>query len=74
MSDIVIKYNKLNNIAKQELNDFLDFLLCRQKKGSSKSLSTYKNNILNVSVWSDADCKVFEENQKLFGQWKVQEW
>ena len=74
MSEIVVKYNKLDKTARQELNDFMDFLLSKQKNANPMSLSTYKNKILNVSVWSDSDLKVFDENQKLFNNWKVQEW
>jgi hypothetical protein len=74
MSDIVIKYNRLNITARQEVNDFMDFLLSRQKTDKVNLLSNYKDKILNVSIWSDADCKIFEENQKLFNQWRVQEW
>jgi len=74
MSEIVVKYNKLDKTARQELNDFMDFLLSKQKNANPMSLSTYKNKILNVSVWSDSDLKVFDDNQKLFNNWKVQEW
>ena len=74
MSDIVIKYNKLNKIARQEVNDFLDFLISRQKTIKTNSFSNYKNKILNVSVWSGDDCKIFAENQKQFNQWNIQEW
>jgi len=74
MSEIVVKYNKLDKIARQELNDFMDFLLSKQKNTKPTLMSTYKNKILSVSVWSDSDLKVFDENQKLFNNWKVQEW
>ena len=68
MSEIVVKYNKLDKIARQELNDFMDFLLSKQKNANPMLLSNYKNKILNVSVWSDSDLKVFDENQKLFNK------
>ncbi len=74
MSDIVVKYNRLNKIARQEVNDFMDFLLSRQKTNKTNFLTPYKNKILNVSDWSDSDLKIFEENQKLFNQLRVQEW
>ena len=74
MSDIVVKYNRLNKIARQEVNDFMDFLLSRQKTNKTNFLTTYKNKIINVSDWSDSDLKIFEENQKLFNQLRVQEW
>ena len=74
MSQIVVKYNKLDKTARQELNDFMDFLLSKQKNPNPLLMSAYKNKILNVSVWSDSDLKIFNENQKLFNNWKVQEW
>jgi hypothetical protein len=74
MSEIVVKYNRLNKTARQELNDFMDFLLSKQKTDKPIFLTTYKNKILNVSIWSDSDLKIFDENQKLFNQWRVQEW
>lgn len=74
MSDIVVKYNRLNKIARQEVNDFLDFLISRQKMIKTNSLPSYKNKILNVSVWTSEDCKIFTENQKQFNQWNIQEW
>lgn len=74
MSKIEIKYNKLNNARRRELNDFLDFLLSRQKNEMKKSLTDYKKKILSVSTWSDEDCRQIEENQNAFNQWKIQEW
>lgn len=74
MSGILVKYNRLNKTARQELNDFMDFLLSKQKTGEPNFLTAYKNKILNASVWSDSDLKIFEENQKLFDQWSIQEW
>ena len=74
MSEIVLKYNRLNKTARQELNDFMDFLLSKQKRDKPFFLPTYKKKILNVSVWSDSDLQIFDENQKLFNQWRVLEW
>ena len=74
MTDPVVKkYNMLNRIAKQEVNDFMDFLLSKQKSDVADSLS-YRNRIMKVSKWSDSDLRIFSENQKLFNQWNVQEW
>ncbi|MEX0983069.1 MAG: hypothetical protein WD577_11620 [Bacteroidales bacterium] len=74
MNDIAIKYSKLNKTRRQELNDFLDFLLSRQKNDKKNLLTGYKEKILAVSTWSDEDCKLIEKNQKAFSQWKIQEW
>ena len=74
MSDIVVKYNRLNKFARKEVNDFMDFLLSKQKSPKTSFLSTYKSKILNVSVWSYSDLKIFDENQKIFNQWSAPEW
>ena len=74
MSDIVVKYNRLNKTARQEVNDFMDFLLSKQKTSKPNFLSPYKSKILHVSNWTDSDLKIFDENQKLFNQWRVQKW
>ena len=37
-------------------------------------ISDYKKKILSVSTWTDSDLKNFDDNQKLFNQWRVEEW
>ncbi|MFA5330637.1 MAG: hypothetical protein WC384_22785 [Prolixibacteraceae bacterium] len=74
MSDILVKYNRLSKTARKEVNDFMDFLLSKQKSNRPNLLTTYKNKILKITTWSDSDLKIFEENQKLLNQWKSQEW
>jgi hypothetical protein len=74
MSDIVFKYNRLNKIARQEVSDFMDFLLSKQNKPEANYLTNYKNKILSVSTWSETDLRIFEENQKVMNQWKALEW
>ncbi len=74
MTDLLSKYKLLNNSGKQEVNDFMDFLLYKQKTKTSDSLSDYKKKILKVSTWSDSDLMVLKKNQTLFNQWKVEEW
>jgi len=75
MSDLVVKYNRLNKTARQEVNDFMDFLLSKQNTNKTNLPGgTYKDKILGVSIWADSDLKIFDENQKLFNQWRVQEW
>ncbi|MCF8362463.1 MAG: hypothetical protein K9G70_07550 [Prolixibacteraceae bacterium] len=74
MNEIAIKYNKLNKTKRQEVSDFLDFLLTRQKNETKIHLTGYKKKILDVSTWTHEDCKKIEENQKTFDQWNIQEW
>jgi hypothetical protein len=72
MSDLVVKYSLLNKTAQQEVNDFLDFLLSKQK--SQKTNMDYKLKINAVSTWSDSDLAVFMNNQSVFNQWRIEEW
>ena len=64
MNNIEVKYNRLNKTARQEVNDFMDFLLSKQKTTTPNFLSNYKNKILQVSVWNDSDLKIFDQNQR----------
>lgn len=72
MTDIILKYNLLNKNAQREVNDFLDFLLSKQK--SQKTNMDYKIKINAVSTWSDSELAVFKNNQSLFNQWRIEEW
>jgi len=61
MSDIALKYNRLNKVARKEVNDFMDFLLSKQKAPNTSFLKTYKSKILQVAIWTDSDLKIFDE-------------
>lgn len=74
MSDMSLKYRLLDRSAKEEVNDFINFLFSRQLNKKSSSISGYKKKILSVSVWKDSDLEIFKENQKLFSSWAIQEW
>lgn len=75
MTDIAIKYSLLDESARTEVNDFMDFLLQKQRLKKGNSLSSYKKKILGVSTWSDSDIESFQVNQKLFNSsWRPQKW
>jgi hypothetical protein len=74
MNDISLKYRLLSKSARQEVNDFMDFLLNKQQAKNNNPLSGYKKKILSVSTWTDSDIQVFKENQKLFNSWRIEEW
>ena len=74
MEEILSKYNLLDKDAQKEVVDFVDFLLSKTRTIRKKALSNYKNKILSVSTWTDEELKVFEENKKIFNQWKVERW
>jgi hypothetical protein len=75
MADIVLKYSLLNNSARKQVNDFLDFLLEKQREKGGNSLSSYKKKILGVTTWSDSDLEAFQVNLKLFNSsWRPEKW
>jgi hypothetical protein len=53
MTDVQLKYEKLDPLAKKEVNDFIDFLL--SKRSAKKSNEQYQENLLKVSIWSEDD-------------------
>ena len=74
MTELISKYKLLNNSEKREVNDFMEFLLQKQKVKSKKAPENYKKKILQVSTWSDSDLMIFEKNNSSFNQWKVEKW
>jgi hypothetical protein len=74
MTDIALKYNLLDDTAKKEVLDFVDFLL--NKKGNLKESdsSDYKKRLLQVSKWEEADIDLLIKNQQKLNQWNVQKW
>jgi hypothetical protein len=91
MSNIILKYNLLDEIGQQEVQDFIDFLLSkRAKKEQPKKkaqkvepenevqqeetfMEKYRKNLLEISVWTEEEVAVFDENRKLFNKWTVEE-
>lgn len=75
MEELLLKFEKLNPFRKQELLDFLEFLLNKQGEPMEATpYAAYKKEILEVSVWSEEEISVLEENRKKLGQWQVPEW
>jgi hypothetical protein len=63
MNELLLKYNRLDAFSKQELMDFLEFLI--QKKANvakAEQKMTYKEKILHVSTWSDEDIEEMQRN------------
>jgi hypothetical protein len=67
MTDLALKYNLLDNSARKEVLDFIDFLLTKEKKSMKHGRNDYKKKILKVSVWSDSDIDLMIQNQQKFG-------
>ena len=74
MNDISFKYRLLNESLQKEVNDFLDFLLSKQKSKKSGINSEYKKRILSVSTWTEKDISELEKKSKLFNNLNIPEW
>jgi hypothetical protein len=75
MSDLTEKYQQLNEREQKEGKEGRERMLSRKNQAkSSSSGAGYKEKLMKVSQWSDDDLKVFEQNRKLFNNWKAAEW
>lgn len=75
MGDLLSKFELLDNEGKQQLLDYLDFLLSKKKKKAKKfDYEAYRKKILTIGTWSDEDIAPIEEARKLMNNWKIQEW
>ncbi len=72
MGDLLSKFEKLDAASKQQLLDYLDFLLSKSRK--KFSYGAYRKRILAVGIWSDDDIKPIEEACHLVNNWKIKEW
>ena len=50
MDELIIKFGLLDPARRQEILDFLDFLLSKQRKEKEESFDSYKASILEVST------------------------
>ncbi len=69
-----LKFNLLSTFEKREVMDFIVFLYSKTKKAQEPNLKNYKKKIVAVSIWTDDDLKIFEENSDKFNQWQPETW
>lgn len=74
MGDLLSKFELLDAEGKQQLLDYLDFLISKKKKKAKFDVNAYRKNLLKVSVWSEEDIAPIEEARQLVNNWKVKEW
>jgi hypothetical protein len=74
MSEYIQKFQQLDDEARQEVLDFVDFLLDKKGRKRSADNAFYQEQIQQVSVWSEEDVKPIEEARTQFNQWKPTEW
>lgn len=74
MEEFITKYNSLDLVLQRQVVMFIDYLLSTRNAVKQINISNYKKKILKVSQWSDEDMQIFNDNNKLFKQWNIQEW
>jgi len=74
MNDFALKYDKLDIISKREVEDFLDYLLSKKKIHASQKVSSYKQQLLEVGIWSDDDISIMENFQKSMINLEIPKW
>ena len=74
MSELLTKYRTLSPQTQQQVDDFVDFLLAKGQVRKPFDMKAWKEKIKSVSVWSEEDIQVFEENRTLLNDWKSPEW
>lgn len=70
MGDLLLKYQLLNDGEKKQVVDFLDFVLAKKER-KLIDMSDYKENILQVSIWSEEDAEAIVDAQKKLNQWQL---
>ncbi len=68
---IIVKLQYLTPEAIEEVCDFVEFLSNKQNK--IKEIKNVKDILLNISVWSEDDIKVFDEIRGDFNKWNIEE-
>jgi len=76
MGELLSKFELLDPTGKQELLDYLDFLIARRRKKQEKKFDyeTYLQKILTISTWSDEEMAPVEEAHQLISNWQPQQW
>ena len=74
MDELIIKFGLLDSARRQEILDFLDFLLKKQQEEKAVSFDSYKASILEVSTWSEEEIEAMQANSEKLNTWQVPEW
>ena len=77
MAELLLKYELLDPLGKQQLLEYLNLLLSSKTANKERpkfDVKAYRKNLLKVSVWSDEDISLIEEARQHFNSWQVKEW
>ncbi len=76
MAELLLKYELLDPLGKQQLLEYLNLLLSTKaikKQGPKFDVSAYRKNLLKISVWSDEDIALIEEARQHLNNWGPKE-
>lgn len=74
MDQLIIKYQSLSPQRRKEVEDFVDFILSKEKSEMKFDVKIWQEKIKQLPQWSEEDLEVFEKNTKAFQNWKPEEW
>lgn len=77
MEDLIIKFNLLEAFQRKEVMDLINSFLKKQPNPTpptENKWQQHKEELLKISVWSDADIEGIYSNQANGWQWTIQEW
>lgn len=70
IEEITAKLHDLSPDARLEVIHFVEFLI--SKKKTKKRTEKIRENLLKVSIWSEADIKEIENVSKEFNKWAIE--
>jgi hypothetical protein len=76
MGEILSKFELLDTQDKQQLLDYLDFLLSKKDKKRPEKFDykAYRERILVLGIWSDEDIAVLNEARQNLNNMKIGGW
>ena len=74
MSEVILKYSLLSQNSREEVLLFIDKLLEKQKEKPDNALVSYRDKIMSVSVWNEAEIDELLNSHKHFQNWDVPKW
>ncbi len=74
MGDLLEKFEMLDTKGRQQLLDYLDFLLIKEQKLKAFDYKAYRKSILTIGTWSKEDIASIETARQLLNKRKLAEW
>lgn len=78
MAELLLKFDMLDAYDKQQVLNFLNFLVAQKQQGLTPQkpglfdYQAYRKRILSIGPWSSDDVAVIEDTRNAINQWKIQ--